>query len=142
MNQTDNTAVKQERDARSYGYFLRGGDLPPTLSPGRYWLAARFGFEITGIIAADGKTPVHSRHALPVMTLVATDIEALRDMVYKKIEEALGCRYLSLNELVHVFPDIPDLLARLDPGGTVPAGECVKCGALVYREGDSCTDKL
>ena len=35
-------------------------------------------------------------------------------------------------ELNHVFPDIPDLLTRVEPGGTVPAGECPGCGALVY----------
>ena len=27
---------------------------------------------------------------------------------------------------------IPGLNMRLDPGGTVPAGECPKCGALTY----------
>jgi hypothetical protein len=43
-----------------------------------------------------------------------------------------GCRYPATNKLKHVFPDIPDLLQRLDPGGTVPAGECPACGALVY----------
>lgn len=32
----------------------------------------------------------------------------------------------------HTFPDIPDLLSRLDPGGTVPMGECPACGVLVY----------
>jgi hypothetical protein len=32
------------------------------------------------------------------------------------------------------FPNIPDLLERLDPGGTVPAGECPACGALAYPE--------
>jgi hypothetical protein len=31
-----------------------------------------------------------------------------------------------------VFPDIPDLLQRIGPGGTVPSGECPDCGALVY----------
>ena len=41
-------------------------------------------------------------------------------------------RYAGEGDLVHVFPDIPDLLARLEPGGTVPAGECPQCGALVY----------
>ena len=43
-------------------------------------------------------------------------------------------RYDREEQLRHVFPDIPDLLARLDPGGVVPAGECPACGALVYPE--------
>jgi len=34
--------------------------------------------------------------------------------------------------LTVVFPDIPDLLQRLTPGGVVPAGACPKCGAFVY----------
>ena len=37
-------------------------------------------------------------------------------------------------DLSRLYPDIPDLLVRLDPGGTVPAGECPACGALVYPE--------
>ena len=35
-------------------------------------------------------------------------------------------------KLARVFPDIPGLLSRLEPGGIVPAGECPDCGALVY----------
>ena len=35
-------------------------------------------------------------------------------------------------KLVRVFPDIPGLLERIEPGGIVPAGECPDCGALVY----------
>lgn len=34
--------------------------------------------------------------------------------------------------LQHVFPDIPGLLERLEPGGEVPSAECPNCGALVY----------
>ena len=30
------------------------------------------------------------------------------------------------------FPDIPNLLQRLGPGGEVPAGECPNCHCLVY----------
>ena len=45
-----------------------------------------------------------------------------------------GKRYEREDQLRHVFPDIPDLLQRLDPGGTVPAGECPACGALAYPE--------
>jgi len=36
-------------------------------------------------------------------------------------------------KLARVFPDIPGLLSRIEPGGMVPAGECPDCGALVYR---------
>jgi hypothetical protein len=32
----------------------------------------------------------------------------------------------------HVFPDIPGLVERLEPGCVVPAGECPACGALAY----------
>ncbi len=45
-----------------------------------------------------------------------------------------GRGYEREEQLKHVFPDIPDLLQRLDVGCTVPAGECPECGALVYRE--------
>ena len=34
--------------------------------------------------------------------------------------------------LARVFPDIPGLLERIEPGGRVPAAECPDCGALVY----------
>ena len=30
------------------------------------------------------------------------------------------------------FPDIPDLIQRIEPGGEVPSGECPECGALCY----------
>jgi len=45
-----------------------------------------------------------------------------------------GRRFSSADELERVFPDIPDLINRLDAGGTVPEGECPLCEALVYRE--------
>ena len=38
-----------------------------------------------------------------------------------------------------VFPDIPGLTERVEPGGTVPAGECPACGALVYPVEESLT---
>ncbi|MCE9616541.1 MAG: hypothetical protein K8T26_19880 [Lentisphaerae bacterium] len=41
-------------------------------------------------------------------------------------------RVLKADELKCVFPDIPGLTERIEPGGTVPAGECPACGALVY----------
>ena len=44
--------------------------------------------------------------------------------------------YADESELARVFPDIPDLLARIEPGGTVPHGECPNCGCLVYEEPD------
>ena len=31
-----------------------------------------------------------------------------------------------------IVTEIPDYHQRVDPGGTVPSGECPKCGALVY----------
>lgn len=37
-----------------------------------------------------------------------------------------------VGEPATVFPDIPDLLQRVEPGGEVPSGECPKCGALCY----------
>jgi len=37
-------------------------------------------------------------------------------------------------KLRHPFPDVPDLMERVDVGGEVPAGEC-PCGALAYRCG-------
>ena len=38
-----------------------------------------------------------------------------------------------MDELMTTFPDIPDLIERINPGETVPAGECPQCGALVHR---------
>ena len=43
-----------------------------------------------------------------------------------------GRAFSAENELNHVFPDIPDLVSRLDPGGIVPSGTCPACGSLVY----------
>ena len=48
--------------------------------------------------------------------------------------DGCGRRFTDTGELERVFPDIPDLINRLDAGGTVPEGECPLCGALVYRE--------
>ena len=45
-------------------------------------------------------------------------------------------RYFKEDQLVHVFPDIPDLAQRVEPGGVVPAGECPECGALAYPRRD------
>ena len=38
----------------------------------------------------------------------------------------------STHDLEVKFPDIPDLLKRIEPGDAVPSGECPSCGALVY----------
>ena len=35
-------------------------------------------------------------------------------------------------EMVHQYPDIPNLLGRIEPGDAVPLGECPACGALVH----------
>jgi len=43
-----------------------------------------------------------------------------------------GKRFENSDELNSAFPDIPDLTERIEPGGTVPAGECPWCGALAY----------
>ncbi len=43
-----------------------------------------------------------------------------------------GKRYEQIDELRCVFPNIPGLLERIEPGGMVPTGECPWCGALVY----------
>ena len=45
-----------------------------------------------------------------------------------------GGTYADDSELACVYPDIPDLLVRIEPGGTVPHGECPNCGCLVYDE--------
>jgi hypothetical protein len=37
-----------------------------------------------------------------------------------------------VGEPATAFPDIPDLIQRIEPGGEVPSVECPKCGALCY----------
>jgi len=37
------------------------------------------------------------------------------------------------SELEVSFPDIPDLLERIEPGEPVPYGECIECGCLVHK---------
>jgi hypothetical protein len=44
--------------------------------------------------------------------------------------------YAAEEELACVFPDIADLLARIEPGGSVPHGECPQCHCLVYEVPD------
>lgn len=51
--------------------------------------------------------------------------------------EALCCecddcdREFAEEELVERFPNITDLMNRIEPGGVVPVGTC-RCGALAY----------
>ena len=46
--------------------------------------------------------------------------------------ECGNCQWQGLPTVV--FPDIPDLMQRIEPGGTVPSGECPQCGALCYKK--------
>ncbi len=39
------------------------------------------------------------------------------------------------SDLKWVYPSIPRLLARMDPGGKCPSGECPGCEALCYEGG-------
>jgi len=43
-----------------------------------------------------------------------------------------GKRFENSDELRFQFPHIPELSQRIEPGGTVPAGDCPWCTALVY----------
>lgn len=36
------------------------------------------------------------------------------------------------SQMVHKFPDIPDMTVRIEPGMEVPSGECPECGTLTY----------
>lgn len=42
------------------------------------------------------------------------------------------CAIYAKSYLKCTFPDIPDLIDRLNPGGMVPAGQCPACCAFVY----------
>ena len=44
-----------------------------------------------------------------------------------------GKRYEREDQLIFLFPNIPDLYKRISPGGIVPAAECRECEGLVYR---------
>jgi hypothetical protein len=61
-------------------------------------------------------------------------VDLLQDHEPEHFLRCDNCRSLfkGAGKLATVFPDIPDLLARIGPGGTVPSGECPHCGALVY----------
>jgi hypothetical protein len=41
-------------------------------------------------------------------------------------------RILSSEQLKHLWPNIPDLTLRIEPGNIVPSGECPHCGCLTY----------
>lgn len=62
-------------------------------------------------------------------------VDLLRDHDEGTLLRCDNCWALFKGEgrLASVFPDIPDLLARIEPGGAVQAGECPDCGSLVYR---------
>lgn len=53
--------------------------------------------------------------------------------IFTNLEQMRGSG--EIGEPGGVFPDIPFLAERLEPGGTVPDGECPSCGALVYAVG-------
>ena len=40
--------------------------------------------------------------------------------------------WLMSDALKHVWPDIPGLTERTEPGNEIPSGECPDCGALTY----------
>ena len=62
-------------------------------------------------------------------------VDLRRDHEHEEVLRCDNCWALFRNtgSLASVFPEIPDLLSRIEPGGVVPAGECPDCGALVYR---------
>jgi hypothetical protein len=95
-----------------------------------------------------GSTKAAARKALAIQrdrqsTATVFDVtgqrgKTIRVDLGKSVTTTLTCdncsrRYRSVKSLKHAFPDIPDLLQRIEPGGEVPAGECPACGALVYR---------
>lgn len=44
-----------------------------------------------------------------------------------------NCNWTGPDEELNVeFPDIPDLMERIEPGGVVPSGECPACECLCY----------
>lgn len=47
-----------------------------------------------------------------------------------------GAKYADENQILDeggwIFPDIPDLVSRVEAGGVVPSGACGVCSALVY----------
>lgn len=45
------------------------------------------------------------------------------------------CDNCGLTCQVSELEPITDLLERIEPGGTVPSGQCPECGALAYSVG-------
>lgn len=51
-----------------------------------------------------------------------------------KMSKCDNCNWIGQDaELKNVFPNIPNLMDRIEQGGIVPNGECPKCGALCYQ---------
>lgn len=51
----------------------------------------------------------------------------------KHICECPNCAWRGTeDDMKRVYPDIPDLAARMAPGEPVPIGECPECGALCH----------
>ncbi len=46
------------------------------------------------------------------------------------LSECDDCEWKGIPDIK--FPEIPDLWMRLNPGGTIPSGECPKCHTLCY----------
>lgn len=63
---------------------------------------------------------------------VSVDLRRDREPVTNLRCDNCWALFKGTGKLARVFPDIPGLLSRIEPGGMVPAGECPDCGALVY----------
>lgn len=48
------------------------------------------------------------------------------------MNECDNCQDLAEDDAIVPLHEVPDLFLRIEPGQTVPAGECRKCGALTY----------
>ena len=74
---------------QSHGYFIPDGEPPPHLPDNARWVTARFGFEVTGAVSGDG-VEVPAASDIRVVTVVATDGAALRELIYDKVREILS----------------------------------------------------
>jgi len=45
-------------------------------------------------------------------------------------------RVWKTEDLASIFPDIPDMTERLEPGNEIPSGECPHCHCLTYIDRD------
>jgi len=50
--------------------------------------------------------------------------------VVGEVSDCGNCQWHGIPAII--FPNIPDFMERIEPGGTVPSGECPQCGALCY----------